>query len=96
MRYIPPPPNVVLVIKSKRMRWAGHVTCMEETKGVYRVLVEKPDEKRPLGRPRRGWEDNIKTDLQDVGCGDMDWIEVAQNRVSLQALLNAVMNSSVP
>jgi hypothetical protein len=69
---------------------------MEKMKGVYRVLVKKPDEKRFLERPRRRWEDNIKTDFQDVECGDMDWIEVAQNRDRLQALLNEAMNSSVP
>jgi len=69
---------------------------MEEMKSVYRVLVEKPDGKRPLGRPRRRWEETIKTALQDVGCGDMEWIEVAQNRDSLRTLLNATMNSPVP
>ena len=62
-------PNIVRVIKSRRMRWAGYVERMGERKGVYRVLVEKPEGKRPLGRPRRRWEDNIKMDLQEVGCG---------------------------
>jgi hypothetical protein len=59
-------PNIVRVVKSRRMRWAGHVARMEEGRGVYRVLVGKPEGKRPLGRPRRRWEDNIKTDLQEV------------------------------
>jgi len=62
------------------MRWVGHVERMGERRGIYRVLVEKPEGKRPLGRPRRRWEDNIKRDLQEVGCGGMDWIELAQDR----------------
>jgi len=73
-------PNIVWVIKSRRMRWAGHVARMGETRGIYKVLVGKPGGKRPLGRPRRRWEDNVKTDLQEVGCGGMDWIELAQDR----------------
>ena len=67
-------PNIVRVIKSRRMRWAGHVARMDEEKEVYRVLVGKPEGKRPLGRPRRRWVDNIRMDLQEVGCGCMDWI----------------------
>jgi len=62
-------PNIVWVIKSRRMRWDGHVACMGQGRGVYKVLVGKPEGKRPLGRPRRRWEDNIKMDLQEVGCG---------------------------
>jgi len=73
-------PNIVRVIKSRRMRWAGHVAHMGERRGVYRVLVGKPEGKRPLGRPRHRWEDNIKMELQEVGCGGMDWIELAQDR----------------
>ena len=73
-------PNIVRVVKSRRMRWAGHVARMEERRGVYRVLVGKPERKRPLGRPRFRWEDNIKIDLQEVGCGVMDWIGLAQDR----------------
>jgi len=65
------------VIKSGRMRWAGHVARLGEGTGVYRVLVGKLEGKRPLGRPRRRWEDNIKMDIQEVGCGGMDWIELA-------------------
>ena len=73
-------PNIVRVIKSRRIRWAGHLARMGEGRGMYRVLVGKPEGKRPLGRPRRRWEDNIKTDLQEIGCGGMDWIELAQDR----------------
>ena len=73
-------PSVVRVIKSRRMRWAEHVARMGEGRGVYRVLVEKSQEKRPLGRIRRRWEDNIKMDLPEVGCEGMDWIELAQDK----------------
>jgi len=86
---------VVRVIKSKRMRWAGHVARMGEEKGVYRVLVGKPEGKRPLGRPRRRWVDNIRMDLQDVGCGYMDWIGLAQDRDRWRTLVSAVMNLRV-
>ena len=72
------------------------MTRMGEVRGVYRVLVGKTEGKRPLGRPRRRWEDNIKMDLQAVGCGCMDWIELAQDRDRLQALVNAVVNIRVP
>ena len=76
-------PKVVkrpVYICSRRMRWAGHVARMGEERGLYRVLMGKPKGKRPLGRPRRRWVDNIKTDLQEVGCGYMDWIGLAQDR----------------
>jgi len=69
---------------------------MGERRGVYRVLVGKPEGKRPLGRPRRRWEDNIKMGLQEVGCGGVDWIELAQDRDRWRALVNAVMNLRVP
>ena len=69
---------------------------MGDRKGVYRVLVGKPEGKRPLGRPRRRWEDNIEMDLQEVGCGGMGWIELAQDRDRWRALVNAVMNLGVP
>jgi len=84
--------NIVRVIKSKRMRWAGHVARMEERIGVYRVLVGKPEGKRP----RRRWEDNINMDLQELGCGGVDWIDLAQERDRWLALVNAVMNFRVP
>ena len=80
--------SIVWVIMSRRMRWAVN----GERRGVYRVLVGKPEGKRPLGGPRRRWEDNIKMDLQEVGCGSMDWIELAQDRNSWRAVVNAVMN----
>jgi hypothetical protein len=70
-------PNIVRVIKSRRMRWAGHVACMGEERGVYRVIVGKQEGRRPLGRPRRKWVDNIRMDLQDVGSGHVAWIGLA-------------------
>jgi hypothetical protein len=79
-------PNIVRVVKSRRMRWAGHVACIGENRIVHKVLVEKPEGKRPLGRPRRKWEDNIKMDLQEVGRGRGDWMELAQDRDRWQAL----------
>ena len=78
------------------MRWAGHVARMGEWRGIYRVLVGRPEGMRPLGRPRYRWRDNIKMDLQEVGCGGMDWIELAQDRDRWQTLVNAVMNLWVP
>jgi hypothetical protein len=87
--------NIVRVIKSRRMRWAGHVVCMRERRGAYRILVRRPEGRRPLGRPRRRWEDNIKMDLQAVGW-DMDRIELAQDRDWWQDVVNAVRNLRVP
>jgi len=78
------------------MRWAGHVACMGERRGVYRVLVGKPEGKRPLGRPMRRWGDIIKMDLQEVGCWGMDWIDLAQDMDRWRALVTAVMNLRVP
>jgi hypothetical protein len=89
-------PSVVWVIESRRMTWAGHVARMGETRGVYKILVGKPEGKRPLGRPKLRWEDNIKMDLQEVGCGDIDWIELVQARDRCRTLVNAVMNLWVP
>jgi len=84
------------VIKSRRMRWAGHVAHMGEERGVYRVLLGKLEGRRPLGRLRRRWVDNIRMDLQEVGCGYMDGIGLAQDRDSLRTLVSAVMNLRVP
>jgi len=83
-------------MKSRRMRWAGHVVHMGEKRGVYRVLVGKPEGRRPLGRPRHRWVDNITMDLQEVGCGNMDWIGLDQDRDRWRTLVSAVMNLWVP
>jgi len=91
-----PSPNIVRVIKSRRMRWAGHVARMGQERGVYRVLVGKPEGKRPLGWPRRRWVDNIRMDFQRVGCGYMDWIGRAQSKDRWRTLLSLVMNLRVP
>jgi hypothetical protein len=88
--------NIVKVIKSWRMRWAGHVARMGEGKGVYRVLVGRPEGKRPLGRPRRRWKDNIKMDLRERGINVANWIRLAQDRVQWGAFVNMVMNFRVP
>ena len=84
------------VIKSRRMRWAGHVARIGEERGVYRVLVGKPEGRRSLWRPRHRWVDNIRMDLQEVGCVYMDWIGLAQDRDGWRTLVSAVMNFWVP
>ena len=89
-------PNIVQVIKSRRMRSVGYVAHMGERRGVYRVLVRKHEGKKPLARPRNRWEDNTKMDLQEVGCEGRDRIDVAQERERWQALVNVVMNLQVP
>ena len=89
-------PNIVRVVKSRRMRWAGHVARMDEERGVYGVLVGKPEGRRPLGRPGRRWVDNIRMDLQEVGCVYMDWIGLAKDRDRWRTLVSAVMNLRVP
>jgi hypothetical protein len=81
-------PSIIRIIKSRRMRWAGHVARMGEKRNAYRILVGKPEGKRPLGRPRRRWEDNIRMDLREIGWGGMDWIDLAQDRDQWRALVN--------
>jgi hypothetical protein len=71
--------NIVRVMKSRRMKWVGHVTCMGERRRIFRVLMGKPEGKRPLGRPKHRWEDNIKMDLREVGYGCVDWVELVQD-----------------
>jgi hypothetical protein len=89
-------PNIVRVIKSRRMSWAEHVARMGEGRGVYRVLVGRPEGKRPLGRPRLRWEDKIKMDLRDIGIVWVDRIQLTQDRVQWRACVNTVMNSRIP
>jgi hypothetical protein len=89
-------PSIVRVIRARRMRWAGHVARMVDVRGAYSILVGRPDGRRPLGRPRRRWEDNIKRNLREIGFGDVDWIHLAQDRDRWRALVNTVMNLRVP
>jgi hypothetical protein len=89
-------PKIIRVMKSRRLRWAGHVAGTGERRGAYRALVGKPEGRRPLGRPRRRWEDNIKMDLREVGWGSMDWMNLAEDRDRWRALVNTVMNLRVP
>jgi hypothetical protein len=89
-------PNIVRVIKSRRLRWAGHVARMGEGRGVYRVVVRRPEGKRSLERPRRRWEDNIKMDLRKIGIDGANWILLAQDRVQWRAFVNTVMNLRIP
>jgi hypothetical protein len=89
-------PNIVRVIRSRRLWWAGQVARMGEGRGVYRVLVGRPEGKRPLGRPRRRWEDNIKLDLRDIGIDGANWIRLAEDRVQWRASVNTVMNLRLP
>ena len=89
-------PNIMRVVKSRRTRWAGHVARMGEDRGVNRVLVRKPEGKSPLARPGCRWEDNIKIDLQEVGGGRGDWMELAQDRDGWRALVSMVRNFRVP
>jgi hypothetical protein len=89
-------PNIVRVIKSGRMRWEGHVARMVEGRGVYRVFVGRPEGKRPLGRPRRRWEDNIKKEVREIGIDGANWIQLAQDRVQWRAFVNTVINLHFP
>jgi hypothetical protein len=91
-----PSPNIIRTNKSSRMRWAGHVACMREKRNAYRIFVDKPQGKIPSARPRHRWEDNIKMDLREVGCSDMDWIHLAQDRDQWRTLVNTVTNLRVP
>jgi hypothetical protein len=88
-------PSIIRIIKSRRMRWAGHVARMGENRNAYRLLVGKPEGKKSLGRPRHRWVDNIRMDLLDIRWGDVDWIGLAQDRDNWRALADAVMNLRV-
>jgi hypothetical protein len=89
-------PTIIRIIKSRRMRWADNVARMGEKRNAYRLLVGKPEGKRPLGRPRRKWVDNIRMNLGEVGWGDVDWIDLAQDRNRWRALVNSVLKLRVP
>jgi hypothetical protein len=89
-------PNIVRVIESRRMRWAGQMARMGEGRGVYRVLVGRPEGKKPLGKPWRRWEDNIRLDLREIGVGGSNWIELAQYRVQWRDFVNTAMSFWVP
>ena len=96
LHYLYSSPNIVRVIKSRIMRWTGHVARMGEERGLYSVLVGKPEGRRPLGRPKRRWVNNIRIDLQEVGYEHVDWIGLAQDRDRWRTLVSAVMNLRVP
>jgi hypothetical protein len=85
-----------VIIQSRRIRWAGHVARMGETRNAYRILVGRTEGKRPLGRPRRRWVDNIKMDLREIKLDGRDWIKLAQDRDQWRALVNTVMNLRIP
>jgi hypothetical protein len=88
--------SIIRVIKSRTMTWAGHIARMGEKRNAYRILVGKPEGKRPLGRPTRRWVDNIKMDLTEIGWDGMDWIDLAQNRDRWRALMNMAKKFRVP
>jgi hypothetical protein len=89
-------PLIIRVIKARRMRWVGHVVCIGEVKNTCNILVGKPAGRRPLGRPRHRWDDNIKMGLREIRFGNVDWIHLAQDRDRWQALVNTIMNLRVP
>jgi hypothetical protein len=89
-------PSIIRIIKARRMKWAGHVARMGEKRNAYRLLVGKPEGKRPLGRSRHRWLDNVRMDLVEVGWGDVDWIGLAQDRDRWRALVNLVLNLRIP
>jgi hypothetical protein len=88
--------SIIRMIKSRRMRWTGHEARMGENRNTCRILVVKPEGKRPLGKPRRRWVENIRTDLREIGWNVMDWVDLAQDRDQWRALVNTVMNLRVP
>jgi hypothetical protein len=88
--------SIIRIIKERRMRWMGHVARMGEKRNIYRLLVGKPEGRKPLGRPRRRWVDNIRMDLVEVAWGDVGWIGLAQDRDRWRALVNSVLNLWVP
>ena len=89
-------PNIVRVNKSRRLRWAGYVARMEESRSAFKILTGKPTGKRPLGRPRRRWEDNIRMDLEGIGINEGNWVDSAQDRDFWRALVNAALKLRVP
>jgi hypothetical protein len=89
-------PSIIRVIKARRLRWVGHVARMGEVRGAYNILVGRLEGRRPRGRPKRRWEDNIKIDLWEIGFGDVDWIHLAQDRDGWWALVNTVTDLQVP
>jgi hypothetical protein len=89
-------PSIIKIIKSRRMKWAGHVSRLGEKRNAYRLLVGKPEGKRPLGRPRQRWLDNIKMDLLEIDWSGVDWIGLAQDRDKWSVFVNAEMNLRVP
>ena len=89
-------PNIVRVIRSRRLRWAGHVARLEEGRSAFKILTGKPTGKRPLGRPRRRWEDNIRMDLEEISINAGNWVDSAQDRNYWRALVNAALNLRVP
>jgi hypothetical protein len=89
-------PSIIRIIKSRGMRWTGHVARMGEKRNTYRLLVGKPEGKKPLGRPRRRWVDNIRIGLREVGWSDVDWIGLAKDRNRWRAVVNSELNLQVP
>jgi hypothetical protein len=88
-------PDIIRQVESRRMRWAGYAARMGEERKVYKVLMGKPEGKRPLGRPRRRWEDGIRMDLREIGLGNVDWIRLAEDRDRWRSVVSAVMNLRV-
>ena len=89
-------PNIIRVIKSRRLRWAGHIARMEEGRSGFKILTGKPTGKEPLGRPRRRWEDNIRMDLEEIGIIEGNWVDSAQDRNYWRVLANAAFKLGVP